>query len=323
MQEDRKMRVVVVDAMCNKDIFCLRKDMGNEEEWVFYDRTDPEQDVERCSEADIILDNKVVFTRELFQQLPRLKFICVCATGYNVIDVEAAREYGVIVSNVPAYSTMSVAQSVFAHLLNITNRVADYARQNREGMWSQCQDFSYRNLPVNELDGKTFCVIGMGSIGLKVARIAAAFGMKVVAVSSKSKEVLPFGVTKMELEEALSCADVVSLHCPLTPHNKEMMNADRLGMMKPGGILVNTARGGLVDECAVAKALEAGRLSAYAADVLSKEPPSPDNVLLSAPNVYLTPHIAWATDEARKRLITVCIENVKTFIKGQPQNVVS
>lgn len=317
------MRIAVLDVVPMKDIIAQCKKINQLAEIDFYDRTSSDLIVERSKNADILFINKTPITREVFQQLPRLKYICVCATGYNIVDIKAAREFGVIVSNVPAYSTMSVAQLVFAHLLNITNRVADYARQNREGMWSSCPDFTYLNIPVNELDGKTMCIIGMGNIGTVVARMASTFGMKVVAVSSKPIEELPEGVIKMELDEALSCADVVSLHCPLTPQNKEMINDERLSKMKTGCILINTARGGLIDEYAVAKALHDGKLAAFAADVLTSEPPSSDNPLISAPNTYLTPHIAWATDEARLRLMDVCYENIKGFIEGHLQNVVS
>ena len=285
-----------------------------------YDRTSPADVVERSREADAVLTNKVVLSREVISQLPRLRYIGVLATGYNVIDIEAAHERGIVVTNIPAYSTPSVAQLTFAHLLNVTNSVAHYAEENRKGAWTQSPDFVWMDTPLTELQGKTFAIRGLGNIGSEVARIALAFGMRVVAVSRQSQ--MPEGVEKMRWDEALREADVLSLHCPLTNETQHLMNAQTLSMMKPTAILINTGRGPLVDESAVAQALSDGRLRAYCADVLSVEPARADNPLLKAPRCYLTPHIAWASREARLRLIDIATRNLASFLNGTPINVI-
>jgi len=292
-------------------------------EVTVYDRTSREDTVERAADADIVLTNKVVIDREVMEQLPRLKFIGVLATGYNIIDVACARERGVVVSNVPAYSTESVAQMVFSHLLTVTNRTEHYAQQNREGRWTRSADFCYWDSPVMELAGKTMGVVGLGNIGRRVAEIALAFGMKVVALTSKSEALLPQGVRKVTFEELLGASDVVSLHCPLTDQTRHLINRDTIAMMRPSAILVNTGRGPLVDDEALAEALNANRLKAYCADVMTQEPPKADNPLLGLKNVFLTPHIAWASTEARIRLLDITIKNVRAFIEGKPQNVIN
>ena len=285
-----------------------------------YDRTSPADVVERSREADAVLTNKVVLSREVISQLPRLRYIGVLATGYNVIDIEAAHERGIVVTNIPAYSTPSVAQLTFAHLLNVTNSVAHYAEENRKGAWTQSPDFVWMDTPLTELQGKTFAIRGLGNIGREVARIALAFCMRVVAVSRQSQ--MPEGVEKVGWDEALREADVLSLHCPLTAETQHLMNAQTLSLMKPTAILINTGRGPLVDESAVAQALSDGRLRAYCADVLSVEPASADNPLLKAPRCYLTPHIAWASREARLRLIDIATRNLASFLNGTPINVI-
>lgn len=292
-------------------------------EVTVYDRTSREDTVERAADADIVLTNKVVIDREVMEQLPRLKFIGVLATGYNIIDVACAREHGVVVSNVPAYSTESVAQMVFSHLLTVTNRTEHYAQQNREGRWTRSADFCYWDSPVMELAGKTMGIMGLGNIGRRVAEIALAFGMKVVALTSKSEALLPQGVRKVTLEELLGASDVVSLHCPLTDQTRHLINHDTIAMMRPTAILINTGRGPLVDDEALAEALNANRLKAYCADVMTQEPPKADNPLLGLKNVFLTPHIAWASTEARIRLLDITIKNVRAFIEGKPQNVIN
>jgi glycerate dehydrogenase len=245
----------------------------------------------------------------------------VLATGYNVVDIPAARERGIIVTNVPAYSTESVAQMVFAHLLNVTNRTEHYAQQNRQGRWTQNPDFCYWDLPHMELAGKTFGIVGLGNIGQRVAQIALAFGMKVQALTSKTA--LPAGIQKVSLEQLLSTSDVLSLHCPLTDTTRHLINNDTLRQMKPSAIVINTGRGPLIDDQAVADALAEGRLAAFCADVLTEEPPKADNPLLSQPRAFFTPHIAWASYEARVRLLQVAIGNVRAFLNGQSVNVVS
>ncbi|MCR5680283.1 MAG: D-2-hydroxyacid dehydrogenase [Prevotella sp.] len=287
-----------------------------------YDRTLPGETVARAADADIVLTNKVIISSEVMAQLPRLRYIGVLATGYNVVDIEAAHKRGIIVTNVPAYSTESVAQMVFAHLLTVTNRTEHYAVQNRNGRWTANPDFSYWDFPHMELAGKTFGIVGLGNIGLRVAQIAIAFGMKVKAVTSKTADALPPGIEKAERTEVLAAADVLSLHCPLTDSTRHFINADTLKQMKPTAILINTGRGPLVDDQAVANALAEGRLAAFCADVLTDEPPHTDNPLLKQPNAFITPHIAWASKEARIRLIQIATDNVGAFLNGKPVNVV-
>lgn len=295
---------------------------------VAYDRTRSVETVLRCGEADAVLTNKVVLSAEIIKALPRLRYIGVLATGYNVVDCAAAREQGIVVTNIPAYSTASVAQLVFAHLLNITHSVAHYAEANRQdtgkpSAWTTSADFLWTDTPLTELAGKTFGIYGLGNIGTAVARIALAFGMKVVAVTSRQPEGLPAGVERVSWDTLLRESDVISLHCPLTPDTQGMVDAKALSCMKRDAILINTGRGPLVDEQAVADALTEGRLAAFCADVLSTEPPTSDNPLLSAPRCYLTPHIAWATREARIRLIRTAAANLQAFIEGHPINVVN
>ena len=288
-----------------------------------YDRTRTEETVQRAKEADIVLTNKVLLRRAEIERLPRLKYIGVLATGYNVVDTDAAKEHGIVVTNVPAYSTMSVAQMVFAHLLTVTNRTEHYAKLNHEGKWSESKDFCYWDTELTELAGKTMGIVGLGNIGSRVAEMARAFGMKVVAYTSKEKVSLPAGVEKRSMDELLMESDVVSLHCPLTADTHHLICRETLQKMKPTAILINTGRGPLVDEQDVTDALSCNRLRAYCADVLSEEPPRAGFPLLQQANAFITPHIAWATREARMRLIDVVISNVKAFVEGYPQNVVN
>ena len=296
------------------------KEMG---EVTVYERTRREEIAGRAADADIVLTNKVVMDREMMALLPRLKYIGVLATGYNVVDIEAARERDIIVTNVPAYSTESVAQTVFAHLLTVTNRTEHYAQQNRLGRWAENRDFCYWDTELTELAGKTMGIVGLGHIGRRVAEIALAFGMQVKAMTSKKAEELPAGIQKTELQSLLATSDVVSLHCPLTEGTKHLIHRETLRLMKPSAILINTGRGPLVDDEALAEALNEGRLRAYCADVVTEEPPKADHPLLHAPNAFITPHIAWATVEARKRLLQTAIGNVEAFVNGHPVNVVS
>ena len=287
-----------------------------------YDRTKPEDTVVRAADAEVVLTNKVVLGRKEIEQLPHLQYIGVLATGYNVVDIAAAHEHGITVTNVPAYSTESVAQMVFAHLLTVTNRTEHYALQNREGRWSKNSDFCYWDTSLTELAGKTMGIVGLGNIGHRVAQIALAFGMQVKALTSKSANQLPAGIQKADLTELLSTADVLSLHCPLTEDTRHFVNARTLAMMKPSAIVINTGRGPLVNDADVADALSASRIAAYCADVLTEEPPRADNPLLHQPNAFITPHIAWATREARLRLLTTAIGNVRAFVEHHPQNVI-
>lgn len=288
-----------------------------------YDRTAPEQVIERAKKADALLTNKVVLGEREFAQLPHLRYVGVQATGYNVVDVEAARKHGIIVTNIPAYSTPSVAQMVMAHLLNITQSVDYYAQQNRAGRWASNPDFCYWDNPLIELAGKQMGIVGFGRTGSAVARLAQAFGMKVAAYTSKAQEALPEGIEKLTLDALFATSDVVSLHCPLTPDTHSLVNAHRLALMKPTAILINTARGPIVDERALAEALNSGALHAAGIDVLCEEPPHAESPLLTARNCFVTPHIAWATLEARTRLLDICEANLRAFMEGNPQNVVS
>lgn len=314
------MKIVILDGFsANPGDLSWREleDMG---ELTVYERTSPEDTVARAAEAEIVLTNKVVISREVIAQLPLLKYIGVLATGYNVVDIQAAHERGIIVTNVPAYSTESVAQMVFAHLLNVTNRTDHYATENRSGRWTRNNDFCYWDYPHMELAGKTFGIVGLGHIGRRVAEIALAFGMKVKALTSKSADALPAGIGKATIEELLSTSDVISLHCPLTDTTRHLINNETLQLIKPSAILINTGRGPLVDDQAVASALAEGQLAAFCADVLTEEPPKADNPLLAQPNAFFTPHIAWASTEARIRLLQVVTCNVKAFLNGKPQN---
>ena len=316
------MKIVILDGFSANPGDLSWEELEKCGEVTVYDRTKPSETLTRVADADIVLTNKVIISREIIVQLPQLKYIGVLATGYNVVDVEAAHEHGIIVTNVPAYSTESVAQMVFAHLLTVTNRTEHYAIQNRGGRWTKNPDFCYWDFPHMELAGKTFGIVGLGHIGQRVAQIAVAFGMKVKALTSKTAETLPTGIEKASIEELLATADVLSLHCPLTENTRHLINADTLRQMKSSAILINTGRGPLIDDQAVADALTAGRLAAFCADVLTEEPPKADNPLLGQPNAFITPHIAWASKEARIRLLQVATDNVRAFLSGTPVNVV-
>ena len=288
-----------------------------------YPRTAPEDVIDRCFNAEIILTNKVVINKQILVSLPRLKYIGVLATGYNVVDFDTASDLDIIVTNIPAYSTDSVVQMTFAHILTMTNRVEHYTQQNRNSRWSNNPDFVYWDTPLIELAGKTMGIVGLGNIGMKVAQLARCFGMEVYAFTSKASSLLPEGIQKTTFEGLLSVSDILSLHCPLNRSTREMINASSLAKMKEGALLINTGRGPLVNEADVAEALRSGHLGGYGADVMCQEPPAEDNPLFSAPNAYITPHIAWATFEARKRLIAIAVGNVKAFIDGNPVNVVN
>lgn len=315
------MKIVVLDGftVAQSDLsWDVLRDIAEVE---VYERTSPEEVVERCLDAEMVLTNKVVLGADVLARLTRLRYIGVLATGYNVVDLDSARTHGVVVTNIPAYSTRSVAQMVFALLLNIVNKVECYAVANRDGRWCESRDFCYLDHNLFELAGKRMGIVGLGNIGMEVARIASAFGMEVVAVTSKQGD-LPFGICRVPMDELFSTSDVVSLHCPLTDDTLHLVNGNRLKTMKPSAIVINTGRGPLVNDVELAGALDNGVIAAYAADVLTVEPARPDNPLLKAKNCYLTPHIAWATREARQRLMHTCAENIKAFLVGKPVNVV-
>ena len=296
------------------------KKLGN---CTIYDRTAPADVVERCKDADIVLTNKVPMREVEMSQLPRLRYIGVLATGYNIVDTVAAASRGIVVTNIPAYSTNSVAQMVFAHLLNIVNATQQHTDSVRRGDWCRCADFSYMLSPQTELAGKTMGIIGLGNIGRAVAKIADAFGMRVVARTSKQADELPAYITPMPMERILAESDVLTLHCPLTADTQHLINADTLAQMKEGAILINTGRGPLIDEGAVADALNNGHLRAAGFDVLAVEPASSENPLLTARNAFFTPHIAWATYEARVRLMDIMVNNIVAFLAGNVVNKVN
>jgi len=291
-------------------------------ELTVYERTAPEDLLSRAKGAEVLLTNKVVINAEAMAALPDLRYIGVLATGYNVVDIAEAHRRGIAVTNIPAYSTMSVAQMVMAHLLNITNQVALHAAAVRNGEWETSLDFSFSKSSLIELDGLTFGIVGLGNIGRQVARMAQALGMQVMAVSSKSEEELSrMGIRKASgYEQLFSESDVVSLHCPLTDETRHLVNRERLALMKPTAILINTGRGPLLDEAAVSEALTAGKLYAVGVDVLTDEPPRNGSPLISAPRCFITPHIAWASGAARRRLIDIATSNVAAFLQGKEQN---
>lgn len=315
------MKIVILDAYTVNPGDLTWHPLEEMADLVIYDRTQPEQVVERCKGAEIVLTNKVILDAEVLNHLPHLTYIGVLATGYNVVDLEVATRQSITVTNIPAYSTNSVAQMVWAHILNITNRVGHYAEENKNGRWTRSKDFCYYDYTHSELAGKTIGIVGLGNTGMATTRIAQAFGMNVIAYTSKNK--LPEGMKKVTLDELFKSSDIVSLHCPLTNETKELVNKERLDMMKPSAILINTSRGPVVNETDVAAALNEGKIAAFGADVVSVEPAKKGNPLLMAKNCFLTPHIAWATKEARQRLIDICIANIKAFLDDKPQNVVN
>lgn len=287
-----------------------------------YDRTPAPLTIERIGQAEIVLTNKVILDRKVLEQVPQLRYIGVLATGYNVVDVQAANEQGIVVTNIPAYSTDSVAQMVFAQILAFCNRVELHAQSVQKGDWNSCADFSYSLSAQTEISGKTIGIVGFGRIGQKVAQIARAFGMQVLFHNRSSKEVSDPAIRQVSLETVFAESDFISLNCPLTADNHQFVNARLLATMKPTAMLINTGRGSLINEVDLAEALNNGQLAAAGLDVLSSEPPRPDNPLLSAKNCFITPHIAWASFEARNRLMQIATGNVQAFLNGAPQNVV-
>lgn len=287
-----------------------------------YERTSPDEIIDRAAGSEIVLTNKVVLTREIMNRLPNLRYIGVLATGTNVVDIAAAHDLGIIVTNVPAYSTYSVAQLVFALILGLVYHPDYYTDKNREGYWSECADFSYAHHTFIDLAGRQLGIVGFGNIGRQVARIGSALGMRIAVETTKPQESLPEGYVRMSREELFATSDVLSLHCPLCADTAKMVNEGLLGIMKRTALLINTARGGLLDEQAVAAALRSGRLGGVGVDVLSTEPPEHSNPLLTAPRVLIMPHVGWATFDARRRLISVAASNVKAFLRGTPENVV-
>ena len=316
------MKIVVLDGYTLNPGDLSWNELKSLGECEIYDRSPPDDVVPRAGDAEIVLTNKTVLTRDQIQNLPRLKYIGVLATGYNIVDVAAARERNVPVTNVPSYGTRSVAQHTFALLLELTQHVGHHARTVRDGCWTKSPDFCYWDHPLVELHNLTLGIVGFGRIGTAVGEIASAFGMKVLA-SRATRHSSPSAIHFVDLETLFRQSDVVSLHCPLTPQTRNLVNPERLATMKPTAFLLNTSRGPLIDEPALAEALNSGRIAGAAVDVLSVEPPTADNPLLRAKNCLITPHIAWATRAARSRLMQIAVANVREFLNGRLQNVVN
>lgn len=298
------------------------KELG---EYTVYDRTAPEEIVERAKGAEILIINKTVLDKALLDALsPELKYIGLQSTGYNVVDCEYARELGITVCNIPAYSTNAVAQLVFAFILQITNKVTLHSDAVKNGEWCSCPDFCFWKEPLTELDGKTIGIIGFGSIGRRVAQIAEAFGMNILAYTPRKKEIGNLKTLKFkDLDTLLSQSDIITCHCPLTEETTGLINKENISKMKKSAIFINTSRGPVVDEYALAEALNNGDIAAAGLDVLKVEPAREDNPLLTAKNCYITPHIAWAAQETRARLLRILEENIRAYLNGKPQNVVN
>lgn len=317
------MKLVVLDSYVavstDLSLDCLQ---GLCDDMQVYDRTPPEETAARIGSAELVLINKTVLSQEVLAQCPSVRYIGLFATGYNVVDVDYCRERGIVVANAPAYSTDSVAQLVFAYLLHFACLADKHSQEVHQGAWQNCRDFAFYDPRIFELSGKTLGVVGYGAIGRRVASLARAFGMKVL-VHTRTLRPDEDGIRFVPLEELLSASDFVSLHCPLFPETEKLMNREALARMKDGAILINTARGGVIDEQAVADALNSGKLRGAAVDVALREPISPDNPLLTARNCLITPHIAWATREARERLIQIVYDNLRAFLEGAPTNNVA
>lgn len=312
------MKIVVLDGYAANPGDLSWDAVGGDHEFVLYDRTAPEDTAARIADADIVLTNKVILNRELIQNAKNLKYIGVLATGYNVVDTTAARECNVIVTNIPAYSTDSVAQMVFALLLEICHHVGHHSERVRAGAWSACPDFCFWDYPLIELAGKTMGIIGYGRIGHRVAEIARCFGMRVIAWTRTPRD--PECVS---LDELLAQSDVISLHCPLFPETKNLIRRETIEKMKDGVIIINTSRGPVVNDADLRDALLSGKVYAAGADVASVEPLPADNPLMGLENMFYTPHIAWATYEARCRLMDIAAKNIQAFVSGAPINVVN
>jgi glycerate dehydrogenase len=316
------MNIVVLDGYTLNPGDLNWDDLERLGKCTIYDRTSPEQRLERAQDAEVLLTNKVVVDAELIEALPRLRFICVLSTGVNVVDLDAARARGIPVSNVPVYGTRSVAQMTMALILELTQHVGDLAASVRNGRWVGSFDWCYWDESPIELWGLELGIVGFGRIGRCVADLATAFGMEISAFDVAGSD-FPPGVRAKGLDDLFESADIVTLHCPLTAETRGIVDERTIGLMKPTAFIVNAARGGLVQEHALAKALNEGRIAGAAMDVLSTEPPHVENPLLTAKNCIVTPHVAWATGAARNRLMAVVVANVEAFLKGTPQNVVN
>ncbi|WP_321286380.1 D-2-hydroxyacid dehydrogenase [uncultured Sunxiuqinia sp.] len=317
------MKIVVLDGYALNPGDMSWKAFEELADFKVYDNTSSKKIVERIGSAELVLTNKVVLNKDVINSCPLLKYIGILATGYNIVDLEAASNANITVTNIPAYSTDSVAQLVFSHLLNIVNRVQLHADSVKNGDWVNSPDFSFWLSPQTELAGKTLGIIGFGRIGQKVAEIGHAFGMTILFQNRSQKKNVASYCRQCELDELLQKSDVVSLNCPLTENNREFMNKNLFAQMKHSAIIINTGRGALIEEQDLANALNEGSLAAAGLDVLSTEPPTTDNPLLRAKNAFITPHIAWATKEARQRMINIAEENLKAFLNRKKLNVIS
>lgn len=318
------MKIVILDGFALNPGDLDWSPLSRFGEVTVYERTGSEEEaIQRIGNAQIVLTNKVPITAAIMDACPSVKLICEQATGYNNIDIAAAAKRGITVCNVPSYSTDSVAQLTFALLLEICHNVGLHNQQVHKGAWCDSPDFCFWSSPLTELSGKTLGIVGLGSIGQAVARIGKAFGMRILAFSRTQRPECADLAEYVSLDQLLAQSDVVSLHCPLFPETAGMINETSIGKMKDGAILLNTSRGGLVNEAALAGALRSGKLRAAAVDVVSSEPMTRDNPLLTAPNCYITPHIAWAPLEARIRLMNTLEENIRAWLNGAPQNMVN
>ena len=318
------MKIVALDAYTANPGDLSWHELESLGEVVVYDRTAPGQIITRSIAADAVLTNKVVLDAAVLEQLPKLKYIGILATGTNVVDLEYARSKGIVVTNIPSYSTESVVQATFAHILNLASCFVENTSATRAGAWTKCEDFSFTKGKLTDLYGKRLGIVGFGTIGRRVAQVAGAFGLDVVAYGPRLTVGTVIGhVQAVTLETLFSTSDIVTLHCPLNNATRGLINEKTLNQMKRGAWLINTGRGPLLDEQAVAAALASRRLGGVGVDVLSTEPPKADNPLLSAPNCFITPHNAWASFEARQRLVKIAVDNLKAFIDNRPVNVVN
>jgi len=319
------MKIVILDAFTSNPGDLSWDAIEELGELTVYERTTPDEVLERCTGSEVIFTNKVILNSETIEQLPELKYIGVLATGTNVVDLHFAKERGICVTNIPGYSTDSVVQHILALMLHFSSKVSVHNDAVQQGDWVNSIDFSFTLGTLNELSGKTLGIIGLGTIGRKLARVADAMGMKIVAAhqSSMDRLELPYEVEWLPVDEVFALADFLSLNCPLTPETEKVVNAEHLKKMKSSAIVINTGRGPLVDEQALADALKNGTIAGAGLDVLSTEPPAGDNPLLSAKNCVITPHIAWASREARTRLIAIAADNLTSFMAKNPKNTVT
>lgn len=318
------MKIVVLDGYALNPGDLSWEKLERIGEVTVYDRTSTEDIVERIGDAEIIYTNKTHLTKEILEVIKNVRFIGVLATGYNVVDIDTAKEKGIVVSNIPTYGTQSVAQFTMALLLEICHHVGEHSQEVKKGAWGRSKDFCFWNHPLMELTGKNIGLIGMGRIGQETAKVAQAFGLKILAYDAHPKKELETDTFKfVELDELFENSDIISLHCPLFESTKGIINKNNIAKMKDGVVIINTSRGPLIDENDLAEALNSGKVGSAAVDVLSVEPARDDNPLMTAKNCLITPHIAWAPLEARERLLNLAIKNLTAFLSGSPQNVVN